>query len=288
MINANYAGVCLRFLFAPFTGPVKRRNHSLPSPLTSPPGSRPTTPIFRRKKQSSEYSIDNFVVPDVPFTPRLEKLEYKEIATPSWREVEVPATASEECSSLEEDISEEAIVGRHERCEEKEKRRFINFMTGGRKRRANSGNATPNISTPVDSPTNGGSNVVPLSAKRKRTMSGSQYTLASPGDLPEHFVLPWPSRKFPLQELDMKELSNPSTPPLLSEVTVPRSIAAEWGLTSPVTPSPTTPKSAEISRRIVPSSPEWVVNQATETSDQEAVKCGSNLPHLVLKLTKRN
>lgn len=271
-------------------GPVRRRNHSLASPLTSPPGSRPTTPIFRRKKQSSEYSIDNFVVPDVPFTPRLEKLEYKEIATPSWREVglEVAASDSEDLSSMDEDISEEATISRHDRCEEKEKRRFINFMTGGRKRRANSGNATPNISTPVDSPTNGGSNVVPLAAKKKRTMSVGQYSLVSPSDLPEQFILPWPSRRFPLPEQDLKELSNPPPPPPLSEVTVPRSIAAEWGLTSPITPSPTTPKSGEISCHTLRSSPEWVVNQALEASDQEAVKCGSNLPHLVLKLTKRN
>lgn len=268
---------------------MRRRNHSIASPLTSPPGSRPSTPIFRKKKQSSEYSIDNFVVPDVPFTPRLEKLEYKEIATPSWREMqlEAAATGSDECS-LQEDVSEEATISRHERCEEKEKKRFFNFVTGGRKRRVNSGNATPNLSTPVDSPTNGGSNIVPLAAKKKRTTSASLFNLASPGDIPEHFVLPWPPRRFPLQDLDLKELSDPPPPPPVSEVTVPRTVAAAWGLTSPITPSPTTPKSGEIPCRTVRLSPEWVVNQAMETSDQEAVKCGSNLPHLVLKLTKRN
>lgn len=49
----------------------------------------PQQPIRRRRGESS-FDINNIVIPmSVAATTRVEKLQYKEIVTPNWREVDI-------------------------------------------------------------------------------------------------------------------------------------------------------------------------------------------------------
>lgn len=267
---------------------VYKRNHSLTSPLTSPTSSRPGTPTLKRKKHSTDFNIDNFVVPDVPYSPRLEKLEYKEIVTPSWRESSVNPLPTCSGSDIEDD-SDKAVVERHMRCEMKEKTRFHNFLTGGRKRRVNAGASKP---VNLDATTNG--DTAKIGSKKKRLPSVT-HQATSPCENNTHFVLPWPPRKFPLCPSDCKDLVNPPPPPLVSEITVSRTEATAMGLLSPSTPSPTATKSKgggvgdSTTHHLPPSSPEWVVNaDKIEQFASSADKNSFASPHLVLKLTKRS
>ena len=278
--------MCLNYFVFRHTFPVVyRRNHPLTSPLTSPPSSRPGTPTQKRKKNSTDFNIDNFVVPDVPYSPRLEKLEYKEIVTPRWRE----STISPMCSWSGEEVEDnddKAVLERHTRCEVKEKTRFHNFLTGGRKRRANSGPGQP---VHLDGTTNGDTAKI---GTKKRRIPSQTHAVSSPCENNTLFILPWPPRKFPLCQSDSKDLIHPASPPTLSEITVPHSEAVAMGLLSPLTPSPTATKSkneGDVLQHHSPASPEWMVD--TNNIGQLSNKTEKNSfasPHLVLKLTKRS
>ncbi|XP_014374782.2 KAT8 regulatory NSL complex subunit 1-like protein isoform X2 [Alligator sinensis] len=80
----------------------------------------------RRLRSESSYDIDNIVIPMSLVAPsKLEKLQYKEILTPSWRVVDLqhlewPPIGKEEM----EDLSDEAFTARHTQYEEREKTRW--------------------------------------------------------------------------------------------------------------------------------------------------------------------
>ncbi|XP_019347535.1 KAT8 regulatory NSL complex subunit 1-like protein isoform X2 [Alligator mississippiensis] len=80
----------------------------------------------RRLRSESSYDIDNIVIPMSLVAPsKLEKLQYKEILTPSWRVVDLqplerPPIGKEEM----EDLSDEAFTSRHTQYEEREKTRW--------------------------------------------------------------------------------------------------------------------------------------------------------------------
>lgn len=104
----------------------------------------------RKRRGESAYDINNIVIPhNMASLTRVEKLEYKEIPIPSWRdltqdtvEVEevlktdgpdlqsnglITRTVSEEEEEIE-DLSDEAFVQRHGRSEADEKKRFSTFV----------------------------------------------------------------------------------------------------------------------------------------------------------------
>lgn len=83
---------------------------------------------------SKSYDIDNIVIPySMAATTRVEKLEYKEIPTPKWRIVpHLPNNVhSSTCTSQDddfEDVSEEAVIARHNRSEELERKKFLQYL----------------------------------------------------------------------------------------------------------------------------------------------------------------
>uniref|UniRef100_A0A8D2QKI3 KAT8 regulatory NSL complex subunit 1 n=1 Tax=Zonotrichia albicollis TaxID=44394 RepID=A0A8D2QKI3_ZONAL len=82
----------------------------------------------RRRRGESSFDINNIVIPmSVAATTRVEKLQYKEILTPSWREVDISAlkTNPEEDNEEVEDLSDSAFAARHGKCEEMERARWL-------------------------------------------------------------------------------------------------------------------------------------------------------------------
>lgn len=60
----------------------------------------------------------------------MEKLQYKEILTPKWREIAdlVKAEAAHSDEDEVEDLSDSAFTERHLKCEKEEKNRFLSFV----------------------------------------------------------------------------------------------------------------------------------------------------------------
>ncbi|KAM3667398.1 KAT8 regulatory NSL complex subunit 1-like protein isoform 3-T4 [Ammospiza maritima maritima] len=80
----------------------------------------------RRLRSESSYDIDNIVIPMSLVAPsKLEKLQYKEILTPSWRVVELqPLEKSQTDEEEVEDLSDKAFSLRHTKFEERERARW--------------------------------------------------------------------------------------------------------------------------------------------------------------------
>ncbi|XP_053838064.1 KAT8 regulatory NSL complex subunit 1-like protein isoform X5 [Vidua macroura] len=80
----------------------------------------------RRLRSESSYDIDNIVIPMSLVAPsKLEKLQYKEILTPSWRVVELqPLEKSQTDEEEVEDLSDKAFSLRHTKYEERERARW--------------------------------------------------------------------------------------------------------------------------------------------------------------------
>ncbi|NWU98143.1 KAL1L protein, partial [Upupa epops] len=80
----------------------------------------------RRLRSESSYDIDNIVIPMSLVAPsKLEKLQYKEILTPSWRIVEFqPLERSDPDEEEVEDLSDEVFSLRHAKYEERERARW--------------------------------------------------------------------------------------------------------------------------------------------------------------------
>uniref|UniRef100_A0AAR2L5C2 PEHE domain-containing protein n=1 Tax=Pygocentrus nattereri TaxID=42514 RepID=A0AAR2L5C2_PYGNA len=151
-------------LNTPIHSPLVRQLSSSESP--SPCSLHNTTPQpIRRRRGESSFDINNIVIPmSVAATTRVEKLQYKEILTPSWREIDVTAkTISEEDDSVEiEDLSDAVFSQLHFTNEEQERSRWswtasaIAKRRGSRSYKSVDGRTTPllggtNPSTPQPS-----------------------------------------------------------------------------------------------------------------------------------------
>ncbi|XP_022919364.2 KAT8 regulatory NSL complex subunit 1 [Onthophagus taurus] len=125
------------------------------SPSTSPLLATQSISGFQRRNRVDSYDIDNIVIPySVAASTRVEKLQYKEILTPKWRVVEVtensektttpptttpsseknngavknPSQQPDSGGDIEEDLSDEAVIVRHDRCEYDEKKKFLSYL----------------------------------------------------------------------------------------------------------------------------------------------------------------
>ncbi|XP_068931337.1 KAT8 regulatory NSL complex subunit 1-like protein isoform X8 [Petaurus breviceps papuanus] len=79
----------------------------------------------RRLRSESSYDIDNIVIPMSLVAPaKLEKLQYKEILTPSWRIVDLQPLEEFHLGEEIEDLSDEAFSLRHKKYEEREQARW--------------------------------------------------------------------------------------------------------------------------------------------------------------------
>ncbi|KAL4657827.1 KAT8 regulatory NSL complex subunit 1-like isoform X2 [Arapaima gigas] len=189
-----------------------------------------TTPPIRRRRGESSFDINNIVIPmSVAATTRVEKLQYKEILTPSWREVDVcaqPVTEENDGTEIE-DLSDSAFAQLHLPYEEQERSRWTWAASSVAKRRGSrsykslDGRTTPllggtNPSTPQPSSPETthfhalqdyGPAASPCSPASPDTMLNPQRLLPSEDTrcstpdftFEELLVQPWERRTFPLE-----------------------------------------------------------------------------------------
>ncbi|KAF3704023.1 KAT8 regulatory NSL complex subunit 1 MLL1/MLL complex subunit KANSL1 MSL1 -like protein 1 [Channa argus] len=200
--------------------------------------STPQQPIKRRRGESS-FDINNIVIPmSVAATTRVEKLQYKEILTPSWRSVDIfsqPITEEENEREVE-DLSDAAFILLHQPFEDQERARWTWMALAPAKRRGSrsyksvDGRTTPllcgtNPPTPQPaspdpghcpmlhdyshmpspmspaSPDTASNPHTPCSRDSHRLVSSEDTRCSTPDfSFEERTVAPWERRSFPLLE----------------------------------------------------------------------------------------
>lgn len=278
----------------------------------SPGISRPSTPSFtplqstRKKRVTNStplFDIDNIVIPySIASSTRLEKLEYKEILTPSWREVEstvrqIPPPALGQTEEGLEDCSDETFSTRHGRCELMEKKRFLNFISGAQRKRSR-----PQSMTLLDSPA-----LTSPPPPRRLTVASPSPTYAEM-ELSTRIctvVLPWQPRGFPLDEAEQKALVTPPPPPIVTQPTSPAPFCtstpsktpscASSGLATPLgsphsagyeEPPPISPVEWIVDSQI-PHSASKLCNHRTISIADAALPSPCSQNPIILKLTKK-
>ncbi|XP_020773848.1 KAT8 regulatory NSL complex subunit 1 isoform X2 [Boleophthalmus pectinirostris] len=195
-------------------------------------------PIKRRRGESS-FDINNIVIPmSVAATTRVEKLQYKEILTPSWRMVDIfsQKITEEEDQREVEDLSEAAFVQLHQPYEDQERSRWSWMALAPAKRRGSrsyksvDGRTTPllcgtnpptpqpaspdpghcpllhdysHVPSPLSppSPDTTSNPHTPCSRDSHRLLSSEDTRCSTPDfSFEERTVAPWERRSFPLSE----------------------------------------------------------------------------------------
>ncbi|XP_047135930.1 KAT8 regulatory NSL complex subunit 1-like protein isoform X1 [Hydra vulgaris] len=170
--------------------------------------------IIKQKKKPSlsvDYDINNIIIPySIAASTRLERIQYKEIPTPGWRNI----NEFQEDDENNEDVEltdDELYEERHDRCEALEQKRYTNFVQVGRRNRSNrisEGFSEPpsplhtvedyfksNLNTPVDSPCSGSTSLTRI----------SQISNLTPVPESERDDS-WKIRQFPLSDLECMQL----------------------------------------------------------------------------------
>ncbi|XP_058037954.1 KAT8 regulatory NSL complex subunit 1 isoform X2 [Ahaetulla prasina] len=223
--------------------------NSIPPVPTSSLASSSATQPPRRRRGESSFDINNIVIPmSVAATTRVEKLQYKEILTPSWRVVDVGAVKMnpDEESEEIEDMSDTAFAALHAKCEEMERARWLWSTSlppqrrASRSYRSTDGQATPqlgNPSTPQPASPDVGNCCphsdfshlysprspispdlfsgphTPLSRDSMRHLSTEDTRCSTPDSgLDEQTVQPWERRTFPLPYNPKTECEEQSDP----------------------------------------------------------------------------
>lgn len=195
-------------------------------------------PIKRRRGESS-FDINNIVIPmSVAATTRVEKLQYKEILTPSWRSVDIfsQSITAEENEREVEDLSDAAFVQLHQPYEDQERSRWTWMALAPAKRRGSrsyksvDGRTTPllcgtnpptpqpaspdpghcpslhdysHVPSPMSPPSPDASSnpQTPCSRDSHRLLSNEDTRCSTPDfTFEERTVTPWERRNFPLAE----------------------------------------------------------------------------------------
>ncbi|XP_059763014.1 KAT8 regulatory NSL complex subunit 1 isoform X3 [Balaenoptera ricei] len=203
----------------------------------SPQVTASTSQPVRRRRGESSFDINNIVIPmSVAATTRVEKLQYKEILTPSWREVDLRSLkgSPEEENEEIEDLSDAAFAALHAKCEEMERARWLWTTSvppqrrGSRSYRSSDGRTTPqlgsaNPSTPQPaspdvssshslsefshgqsprspiSPELHSAPLTPVARDTLRHLASEDTRCSTPElGLDEQSVQPWERRTFPL------------------------------------------------------------------------------------------
>ncbi|KAM9715744.1 LOW QUALITY PROTEIN: KAT8 regulatory NSL complex subunit 1-like [Menidia menidia] len=233
--------------------------HALHSPLTrqlstssensAPPGAASTPQPIKRRRGESSFDINNIVIPmSVAATTRVEKLQYKEILTPSWRSVDIfcqPITEEENDREVE-DLTDAAFVQLHQPYEDQERSRWTWMALAPAKRRGSrsyksvDGRTTPLLcgtNPPTPQPASPDPAHLPLLHDYSQPPSppsppsaddasnpqtpGSQRLLSSEDTrcstpdfcFEERTVAPWERRCFPLPEDPLPEPDPDPEPP---------------------------------------------------------------------------
>ncbi|KAF6727180.1 KAT8 regulatory NSL complex subunit 1 [Oryzias melastigma] len=198
----------------------------------------PQQPIKRRRGESS-FDINNIVIPmSVAATTRVEKLQYKEILTPSWRSADIfsQSITEEENEREVEDLSDAAFIQLHQPYEDQERSRWTWMALAPAKRRGSrsyksvDGRTTPllcgtnpptpqpaspdpgpypllhdysHVPSPMSppSPDTSSNPQTPCSRDSHRLLSNEDTRCSTPDfTFEERTVAPWERRGFPLPE----------------------------------------------------------------------------------------
>ncbi|NXX81039.1 KANL1 protein, partial [Urocolius indicus] len=208
-----------------------------------------STAQSRRRRGESSFDINNIVIPmSVAATTRVEKLQYKEILTPSWREVDISALKAnpDEDNEEIEDLSDSAFAARHGKCEEMERARWLWNTSmppqrrGSRSYRSTDGRMTPQLGNPSTpqpaspevsnchshselshshsprspiSPELLSAPLTPLSRDSMRLLSSEDTRCSTPeAGSDEQAMQPWEQRTFPLLYDPRTECEDQSDP----------------------------------------------------------------------------
>ncbi|CAI9535859.1 unnamed protein product, partial [Staurois parvus] len=116
--------------FGNFTSPSSSEDISMKTPTSQKSSSQTrdsgivVSGTRRRLRSESSYDIDNIVIPMNLVAPiKLEKLQYKEILTPSFKEMVYEPLEAPPDIELE-DLSDDVYSRRHEKYEQREKARW--------------------------------------------------------------------------------------------------------------------------------------------------------------------
>ncbi|XP_063003650.1 KAT8 regulatory NSL complex subunit 1-like [Elgaria multicarinata webbii] len=193
----------------------------------------------KKKKVECSYDINNIVIPmSMAAATRVEKLQYKEILTPSWRMVDPKELRMlGEVDSELEDTSNETYLNHHQKFEELERTRWdswagsVSHRRGNRASNKGDGRWIPQPSSPDttshnlnhfqcgSSPTGSLSpefssvlKPLPIKGRGRGGLSFSEDTSFSISDMEDDFqnVQPWEPRTFPLSDTEYRELQDPS------------------------------------------------------------------------------
>ncbi|XP_072902468.1 KAT8 regulatory NSL complex subunit 1-like protein isoform X3 [Hemitrygon akajei] len=175
-----------------------------------------TKDIPLRQRQQSEccYDIDNIVVPmSLVATSKIEKLQYKEIITPSWRIMTFQPIMELHLQENElEDTSDEAFALRHKKHELKEQARWLLWEQSRCHRRGNRLSSFTKNNEEHLNP-----HLSPSETEKPHSSINCFSELAQNEEIQEllverepstKVVLPWNSRTFPLCEEEMKHLNH--------------------------------------------------------------------------------
>ncbi|XP_041818804.1 KAT8 regulatory NSL complex subunit 1-like isoform X2 [Chelmon rostratus] len=210
------------------------------TPLGPSSQSVPSTPQpIKRRRGESSFDINNIVIPmSVAATTRVEKLQYKEILTPSWRSVDIfsqPITEEEDEREVE-DLTDAAFTQLHQPYEDQERSRWTWMALAPAKRRGSrsyksvDGRTTPllcgtnpptpqpaspdpghcpmlhdysHVPSPMSpaSPDTTSNPHTPCSRDSHRLLSSEDTRCSTPDfTFEERTVAPWERRSFPLPE----------------------------------------------------------------------------------------
>ncbi|XP_043550422.1 KAT8 regulatory NSL complex subunit 1-like protein [Chiloscyllium plagiosum] len=180
-----------------------------------------TKDIPSRQKQQSEccYDIDNIVIPmSLVASSKIEKLQYKEIITPSWQIVPIkPSKERLTQREVLEDISDEAFSLRHKKHEIWEQARWFLWEQSRCHRRGNRSssfsknndehlNPHPPASPEIQNQLSCTSSVCRVS---EVAQTDDPQDLLVEGVTSAKVVLPWNCRTFPLSDEETKHLTHP-------------------------------------------------------------------------------
>ncbi|XP_068162246.1 KAT8 regulatory NSL complex subunit 1-like isoform X2 [Antennarius striatus] len=210
------------------------------TPLGLSSQSVPSTPQpIKRRRGESSFDINNIVIPmSVAATTRVEKLQYKEILTPSWRSVDIfsqPITEEENEREVE-DLTDAAFTQHHQPYEDQERSRWTWMALAPAKRRGSrsyksvDGRTTPllcgtnpptpqpaspdpghcpmlhdysHVPSPMSpaSPDTTSNPHTPCSRDSHRLLSSEDTRCSTPDfTFEERTVAPWERRSFPLPQ----------------------------------------------------------------------------------------
>ncbi|XP_075702811.1 KAT8 regulatory NSL complex subunit 1 isoform X2 [Rhinoderma darwinii] len=191
----------------------------------------------RRRRVETSYDIDNIVIPmSVAATTRVERLQYKEILTPSWRVVKIaPLPNTEEDLELE-DLSDASYTALHAKCEDMERARWVSSSIppqrrGSRTHRTSESSMTQSSQPLTPQPPSPDTSSwqalpdfsplspdvlsappTPTSRDTPRLISEETQSSVSDSGFEETIVQPWERRHFPIPYQPKQDLAGTSEP----------------------------------------------------------------------------